>query len=124
MRTTLLLCVVALLGCASGGSGTGGDRTETSIVSLRAGGSGPSPRTIEVEAGDVRLRHWVPSGARLRATVLEGLDEANRHLRYEWTMDGVYRVEVSGRYRHTVSGSIVGNDRLTSTLTYTELPDG
>lgn len=122
MRIPILLCIVALAGCASAGVGTDGDRTETSIVRL---GSGEElrPRTIYVRAGTVRLRHWIPSGARLRETVLEGLDEANRHLTYRWTMDGVYRVDVSGRYRHSLSGSIVGSDRLTSTLTYTELPD-
>lgn len=122
MRIPILLCIVALAGCASAGAGTDGDRTETSIVRL---GSGEElrPRTIYVRAGTVRLRHWIPSGARLRETVLEGLDEANRHLTHRWTMDGVYRVDVSGRYRHSLSGSIVGSDRLTSTLTYTELPD-
>jgi hypothetical protein len=83
----------------------------------------PTTRTIEVQAGSVQLRHVIPSGARLRATTLEGLDDANRHLQYEWTADGVYTVAVSGRYRHSVSGSIAGRGRLTSTLDYTPRAD-
>jgi hypothetical protein len=83
----------------------------------------PTTRTIEVQAGSVQLRHTIPSGGRLRATTLEGLDDANRHLTYEWTADGVYSVAVSGRYRHSVSGSIAGRGRLTSTLDYTPLAD-
>lgn len=125
LATLATLATVATSGCATSGgtegSAGGEEDTTVSVAFLGSGGSAVSP-VIRVAAGPVRLRHTVPSTARLRATVLEGLDEGNRHLRYEWDGDGSYTVAVSGRYRHSVLGSMVGGgaQRLRSTLTYVE----
>lgn len=121
----LALGITLLWGCAAATPGAdlnsaGSTRSSTASMSSQVD---PTTRTIEVQAGSVQLRHVIPSGARLRATTLEGLDDANRHLQYEWTADGVYTVVVSGRYRHSVSGSIAGRGRLTSTLDYTPRAD-
>lgn len=121
----LALGITLLLGCTASTPGadlnrTGSTRSSTASMSARVD---PTPRIIEVQAGSVELRHSIPSGARLRATTLEGLDDTNRQLEYQWTVDGVYTVAISGRYRHSVSGSIVGGGRLTSTLVYTPLSD-
>lgn len=121
-----VLAVLGLAGCATAapsGSVDPAPATRTSIVSFGSA-TGDMGSVILVQSGTVRLRHTIPSTARLRATVLEGLDPANRHLRYEWQRDGVYDVEISGRYRHTVAGSVVGGvQTLTSTLIYTPLTD-
>jgi len=75
---------------------------------------------IHIVAGDVQVHHRVPSNARLRSTVLVGLDTENQHLRYEWNTNGRYPVAVSGRYRHSVLGAVVdiGRGQLVSALTY------
>lgn len=117
----LALGITVLWGCAA--STPGADLTRSSTVSMSTRVD-PTTQIIEVQAGSVQLRHTIPSGGRLRATTLEGLDDANRHLKYEWTTDGIYPVTVSGRYRHSVSGSIAGGGRLTSVLMYTPLPAG
>jgi len=119
----LPLSVIVFAGCATGHSGDTSVATTTSVVDIGGGGVA-TPKVIRVQAGVVRVIHSIPSGARLRATTLEGLDEANRHLRYEWTRNGEFTVELSGRYQHSVAGSIVGSGRLTSTLRYTSQPDG
>jgi hypothetical protein len=121
---TLLTLIVA--GCASSGAQSGldgGPATRTSETYL--GRDNLSHPVIRVQAGPVRVRHTVPSSARLRATVLEGLDASNRRVRYEWDRDGTFDVTVSGRYRHSVTGSMVGggSQRLSSTITYIPLPD-
>jgi hypothetical protein len=119
------LGITLLWGCAASTPGAdlnsaGSTRSSTASMSTQVD---PTTRTIEVQAGSIQLRHSIPSGARLRATTLEGLDDANRHLQYEWTADGLYSVAVSGRYRHSVSGSIAGRGRLTSTVVYTPVAD-
>lgn len=117
--------IALLWGCAATTANADSNnmvQTRSSTVSMSTRVD-PTSRIIEVQAGNVQLRHSIPSGSRLRATTLEGLDEANRQLKYEWTSDGAYSVAVSGRYRHSVSGSIVGAGRLTSTITYTPLAD-
>lgn len=127
MRTIPLLVAAAGLACATSPPEPGEqapERRATSVASVGTGGDRTSP-VIRVQAGDVRVFHTVPSGARLRATLLEGLDATNRHLRYEWDQNGTYAVAVSGRYRHSVTGSIVGGGSLPiqSTLTYTPMAD-
>lgn len=55
-----------------------------------------------------------------------GVEDHNRGLSHTWSENGQYRVEVGGRYRHSVSGAVVGDrrgNRLVSRLTYEELPD-
>jgi hypothetical protein len=118
----LTIGLIVLAGCATGGPGEPIGATRTSIADI--GGRGAAiPNVIHVQAGAVRVVHSLRGGARLRATTLEGLDETNRHLTYEWTIDGEFTVEVSGRYRHSVTGSVLGSGRLTSTLIYTPQPD-
>lgn len=115
-----LVFVFGLLACATGG-GDGartGDDTRTSRVTVGDG----FPRIIRVQAGRVRVTHYVDNG-RLRATTLKGLDPANRHLEYSWASDGEYEVEVSGRYEHQVSGAVISGGRVESRLTYQVLPD-
>jgi hypothetical protein len=122
---TLALGITLLWGCATSTPGADLNRvgsTRSSTVSTSTQ-TDPTTRIIEVQAGTVQLRHSIPSGARLRATTLEGLDDTNRQQQYTWTADGEYSVAVSGRYRHSVSGSIVGAGRLTSTIVYTPLSD-
>lgn len=126
MRTATM-AVLVLAGCATGSaSGDGSDRARTRISTtyLEADG-GSTDEVIRVEAGSVNVRHAVPPSGRLRATILEGLDPTNRQFKYEWTTAGTYEVEASGRYRHSVAGSIIGggSQRLRSTLTYTLLAD-
>jgi hypothetical protein len=126
MRNTIVAALV-LAGCATGSpSGDSSDRNPTRISTayLEARG-GSTDDVIRVQAGSVNVRHVVPPSGRLRATMLEGLDPANRQVKYEWTNAGTYEMEVSGRYRHTVGGSIVGggSQRIRSTLTYTLLTD-
>lgn len=116
------LAAAVLLGCAASGMGSS-ESSRTSMVSIGSQRRSP-PRVIAVQAGPVQVRHSVPSGGRLRATLLEGVDDSNRTVRYEWTSDGTYTVSVSGRYRHTVTGSVAGSGSLTSTLRYTQLDDG
>jgi len=119
VRISLVL-VFGLLACATGGGdeGIGGTQTQTSTVSLGDG----FPRIIRVQAGTVRVRHYVDNG-RLRVTTLKGLDAANRHLEYSWASDGEYEVELSGRYEHQVSGAVISGGRVESRLTYQVLPD-
>lgn len=119
MRVSLGLafCLVA---CATGGSDgvATGDDTQTSVVSVGDG----FPRIIRVHSGTVRLTHIVSNG-RLRATILKGIDPANRHLEYRWERNGTYEVEVSGRYEHEVLGAVISRGRIESRLTYRVLPD-
>ena len=75
----LRLGLLFVAGCAAASSPGSVPATRTSVVEI-GGGRGSSPEVISVQAGVVRLMHSIPSGARLRATTLEGLDEANRHL--------------------------------------------
>jgi hypothetical protein len=121
-----LLALLGLTACATAApsSGDPASATRTSIVSLGSA-ENDMGSVVRVQSGTVLVRHSIPSNARLRATLLEGLDPTNRHLRYQWERDGTYDVEASGRYRHTVSGSMVGSGVLTlrSTLIYTPLPD-
>lgn len=126
MRIVVLM-TIACVGCATADPAASGEDStpvRSSVVHLEGGGDPPS-RVVRLQAGAVRVSHVIPSTARLRATTLEGLDPANRHLKYEWDRDGTYTVTAPGRYRHSVSGSIVGGgrQRLTSRLTYTPLPD-
>jgi len=82
--------------------------------------------TIWVQAGVVRLVQSTSGSARLRGTSLVGRDSSTSKLVYNWTSDGEYTVEVSGKYQHKVLGAVVGNSMLskvTSRLTYQELPD-
>lgn len=126
----ILWLFAPLLGLACATSAPGSDNgspqggTATSVASMGTGSEMTSP-VIRVQAGDVRVTHTVPPGARLRATILEGLDATNRQVRYEWDQNGTYSVAVSGRYRHSVTGSILGAGslRIRSTLTYTPVAD-
>ena len=114
--------LIVVAGCATGSPGDSDGATRTSIADI--GGRGAAiPKVIHVQAGAVHVVHSIRGGARLRATTLEGLDETNRHLSYEWMRDGEFTVDVSGRYRHSVTGSVIGGGRLTSTLIYTPQPD-
>ena len=133
-KLVVILSVVGAMGCAAGSSPGqaapkrdvhDSPRTRTSTASVASGGLKTSP-TIRVRVGVVRVVHSVSGQARLRGTHLQGLDDHNRGVEYTWAENGEYRVEVSGRYRHSVLGAIVGNQRstrLVSTVTYEELPD-
>jgi len=126
MRTLALLVAILTSACGAGASQEGdGPSRRTSEASFGTGRSETSP-IIGIEAGRVTLRHTVPSVARLRATTLEGVDPHNRFVTYSWERDGSYEVEVSGRYRHSVMGSIIGSgvQHVRSILTYTPLPEG
>jgi hypothetical protein len=121
----VVLAVLGLSACATAPSSSGAaaaSATRTSTVSVGSL-TNDMGSIIRIQSGPVRVRHTVPANARLRGTRLEGLDPANRHLRYEWDRDGVYEVEASGSYRHSVAGSIVGGGAqdLRSTLVYTPL---
>ena len=117
----IILVTLFVTGCATTSTSSNEAPRRTSVVYL-----GVAAPPVRIQAGTVRVRHSVPSGARLRATTLVGLDPANRHLSYMWDRDGAYEVAVSGRYEHSVSGSAIGGgaQRLSSTLTYTRLPEG
>jgi hypothetical protein len=81
---------------------------------------------IRLQAGDVRVVHVASGSVRLRGTQLQGVDDHNRDVSYAWSENGEYRVEVAGRYRHSVLGAVLGNQRgsrLVSRLTYEELRD-
>ncbi|HEX9579746.1 MAG TPA: hypothetical protein VF970_01440 [Gemmatimonadales bacterium] len=120
IRRALLPLAVAISLAADGGS-----RARTSTASLGPGREQTSP-TIRVAAGPVRVVHAFMGLARHGGTRLEGLDEQNRSVEYNWTGNGTYQVDVPGRYRHRALGAMVGNQRGTriiSRLTYEELPD-
>ena len=120
----VVLAAFLLAGCATSPatSDVGSALTKASIADLSSRGE-PTTSVVRIQAGTVRVRHSIPVQARLRETRLQGLDPTNRHLTYVWVVDGTFTVEESGRYRHSVSGSIIGGgrERLRSTLTYTEL---
>ncbi len=121
------LTILVLAGCtgatATAGPGAGAAGPEANATSRVWIGTGASnaDATIRVSAGTVQVRHHVPPTAKLGGTLLEGIDDNNRHLRYSWQADGTYRVDVTGRYRHRVTGSITGTSpgvRLESELRY------
>ena len=122
----VIVAAFVLAGCAtSPATGDGGAAsTKASIVDLSSRGE-PTTAVVRIQAGIVHVRHSIPYQALRWETRLQGLDPTNRHLTYVWVVDGTFTVEESGRYRHSVNGSIIGRgrQRLRSTLTYTELPD-